>query len=214
MLSVIILDGGEPNVTQLTFENLYKELKDINGSELLIKKDWFDLKGIKNRYVCFVEPDCLVSEGYFKKMLEGLNTKGYARQIGMMSSATSIKYWDNKIYGYQTGFDIRGVNPSRRQKSISPFTVQIVYLPGTIIRLSMLETCLKDFRKPANLVNLSAQISLAFWNRSASVRGQGYRLYLNPKTTYLTTEDYVNDIGKFDVRLDSKTLALFQKELI
>jgi hypothetical protein len=40
VVSVIILDKGEQSVVQYTFEKLYTELKDIYGSELIIKKDW------------------------------------------------------------------------------------------------------------------------------------------------------------------------------
>lgn len=217
MLSVVILDGGEPNVTQLTFENLYKELKDIYGSELLIKDKWFELDDIKNRYVCFVEPDCLVSEGFFKAQLEGLNTKGYARQIGIMSSATSVCYWNNKIYGYKTDIDLMGVMPNREQKSFSPFTVQVAYIPGSIIRLSMLKTCMKDLEIKVlhkDLVFLSYELSMAFWRRSSGSQGKGYRIYLNPKNSYLTTEDYVNDIGKFESPITSDVLNLFTRESI
>jgi hypothetical protein len=73
MVSVVIRDNGEQSVIQYTFEKLYTELKDILGSELLVKKDW-EIAHIKNRFVCFVEPDCLVSEGYFKKQLELFET--------------------------------------------------------------------------------------------------------------------------------------------
>lgn len=217
MISVVILDGGEPQVTQLTFENLYKELKDIYGSELLIKDKWFELDDIKNRYVCFVEPDCLVSEGYFRRQLEGLNSKGYARQIGIMSSVTSVCYWDNKIYGYKTDIDLRGVMPNRKQKSTAPFNVQVAYIPGSIIRLSMLKTCLQDIEiknLENDLVFLSYELSMAFWKRSSNSQGKGYRVYLNPKNSYLTTEDYVNDIGKFDSSIESDVLNLFVKESI
>lgn len=217
MISVIILDGGEPKVTQLTFENLYKELKDIYGSELLIKDKWFELDDIKNRYVCFVEADCLVSKGYFKNQLEGLNSKGYARQIGIMSSATSVSYWDNKIYGYKTDIDLMGVMPNRKQKSFSPFTVQVAYIPGSIIRLSMLKTCLSglDIKGLHNdLVYLSYELSMAFWNRSSGSQGKGYRIYLNPKNSYLTTENYVNDIGKFESSVVPEVFNLFSKESI
>ena len=70
MLSVVILDSNEPNVIKLTYENLFKEIKQIPDAELLVSPDWFDaLPAINNKYVCFVEADCLVSSGYFSSQI-------------------------------------------------------------------------------------------------------------------------------------------------
>lgn len=211
-MSVVILNNGESNVVQLTFENLYRELKDIYGSELLIRDKWFDLEGVKNKYVCFVEADCLVSEGYFKTLLEDFLKKGAPRNEAVMSSSTSVNYWDNKIYGYRT--EVNGVQPNREKRSSRSFTVQVAYIPGSIIRMSMLKSCLKDLSMYDDLVHLSAELSMAFWRRSAELKGKGYRVCLNPKVSYLTTEDYVNDIGKFDVPLNEEITSLFQRESI
>lgn len=213
MISVVILDNGEANVTQLTFENLYKELKDIYGSELLIKKDWFDLDSLKNRYVCFVEADCLVEPGYFESMLEKFKEKGYSRNMAIMSSVTSINYWNNRIYGYRV--DEYGIVPNREPKSRVPFCVEVAYIPGAIIRLSMLKTILKDFNHQSkDLVYLSSELSMALWKRSALNQGKGYRIYLNPRTSYLTTEGYVNDLGRFDINATDNVMSLFAKESI
>jgi len=215
VVSVIILNSGEPNVIQLTFENLYKELKDIYGSELLIRNKWFDLEGIKNRYVCFVEADCLVEPGYFKSQLEKFQEKGYSRNMAIMSASTSINYWNNKIYGYQVNTDSYGIYPNRAPKSRVPFTVEIAYIPGSIIRVSMLKTVLKNFtHQTEDLVYLSSELSMAFWRKSAESQGKGYRIYLNPRTSYLTTESYVNDLGKFDTRVNDNVMSLFAKESI
>lgn len=215
MVSVVILNNGEPSVVQLTFENLYKELKDIYGSELLIKDKWFDLEGIKNRYVCFVEADCLVEPGYFVSQLEKFQEKGYSRNMAVMSSTTSINYWHNKIYGYQINTQSYGISPNRKPKSRVPFTVEVAYIPGAIIRVSMLKTILKDFNhQTADLVYLSSEISMALWHKSAECQGKGYRIYLNPRTSYLTTEDYVNDLGKFDPQVNNNVMSLFSKESI
>lgn len=215
MVSVIILDNGESNVIQLTFENLYRELKDIYGSELLIKDKWFDLEGIKNRYVCFVEADCLVEPGYFSSQLERFSEKGYSRNMAIMSSTTSINYWDNKIYGYHINSDGAGVAPNRKPKSRVPFTVEVAYIPGSIIRVGTLKTILADFTHQTNdLVYLSWELCMALWEKSAEAQGKGYRVYLNPRTSYLTTEDYVNDLGKFNTEASSDVISLFSKESI
>lgn len=206
LVSVIILDNGEPNVIQLTFENLYKELKDIQGSELLIKKDWFDIEGIRNRYVCFVEADCLISPNYFKHQLEGFKKRGYSRLTGVMSSATGVNQWENKIFGYKTD---KGVMPSRNKKSSSPYPVQIAYIPGAIIRMTMLKTTIKSIKVDTSkdLVYMSTELSLAFWKK-------GYRVIVNPFPTYVTTEDYVNDIGIFPIEVNEEVRSLFNRESI
>lgn len=211
MITVVILDNGEPNVTQLTFENLYRELKDIYGSELLIKDRWFDLENIKNRYICFVEADCLVSPGYFKAQLEGFSKKGFSRNMGIMSSATAVNYWDNKIYGYKVG---PGIIPNRQPKSSNPFSTQVAFIPGSIIRMTMLKACLRKLNNYDDLVRLSTELSMAFWEKSALSDGKGYRVYVNPKVSYLTTEDYVNDIGNFGVSISEEAVSLFKRESI
>lgn len=214
MVSVIILNNGEDSVVQMTFEDLYKELKDINGSELLIKDNWFDLENIKNRYICFVEADCLVERGYFHSMLEKFKEKGYSRNMALMSSSTSISYWNNKIYGYHLN-ESGGITPNREPKSRVPFTVEVAYIPGSIIRMSMLESILKDFdHQTKDLVKLSSEMSIALWKKSAQSQGKGYRIYLNPRTSYLSTENYVNDLGQFETSVTDSILSLFGKESI
>jgi hypothetical protein len=42
MITVVIKNDGEPKVIQLTYQNLWKELKDIPGAELKINADWFE----------------------------------------------------------------------------------------------------------------------------------------------------------------------------
>lgn len=210
MISVIILNNGEPKVVQLTFENLYSELKDIYGSELLVKDNWYDLSDVSNRYVCFVEADCLVTPGYFIKQLERFKTKGFSRLTGIMSSSTSVTYWDNRFYGYYTDVGVYGVMPNKRQKSSAPYSVQIAYVPGAILRMSMLEKVIPKMKIKnidKDLVLLSTELSLAFWK-------QGYRVNINPKVSYLTTEDYVNDIGSFDPPMTSDLAVLFGRESI
>mgnify|MGYP003450299095 FL=1 len=107
MLSVVILDDGEPNVIKLTYENLHKETKQIQDSELIVAKDWFDaLSVIKNKYVCLVEPDCLVSSGYFSSQMGLFKKNPYMRKLAMLSSATGVNNWANRVYGYKLGVTI------------------------------------------------------------------------------------------------------------
>ena len=225
MLSVIIKDSHEPNVIKLTYENLHRELKDID-SELLVASDWIDaVMGLETgheNFVCMVEADCLVNSCYFSSQMGLFKKSPYFRKLAVMSSATAINDWSNKIYGYRLGDNYtEGVIPNSEQKSTVPYAVQIAYIPGSVIRLANLQS-LFDNLKPNNswdndLVYFSTQISLGFWRRG---RGQGWsagssgnRVHLNPNATYVTTEDYVNDLGKFDPEAGD-LVGMFKREVI
>lgn len=222
MLTVIIKDCGEPNVIQLTFEQLYKELKDIPGSELLIKPSW-DIRDVKNRYVCFVEADCLVSEGYFKQLLKSFDA--LSPRVVALTSATAVSRWENEIYGYSVGLNQNIVTmPIRRPKSRQkPYQVQIAYIPGTIIRTVSLKRILKELKikdVEQDLVYYSLLVSLGIWQSGISTDAKhplgqlGTQICMNPNVAYCTTEDYVNDIGQFEEVLDSTLLSLFSMESI
>ena len=201
MITVVIANNQEENVVKLTYENLWKELKDIPGAELFVADHWLDYSlssNSKNKYVCFVEADCLVNSGYFSSQLGLFKKNTMFRKLAMLSSGVGVNDWANKFYGYTVGDNYSdGVIPIKTNKSKSLYPVQIGYVPGAIIRKSMLIAALADL-KPNNswekdLVFLSTQLSLTFWRQ-----GDGNPVYINPNTTYVTTEDYVNDIGKFD----------------
>jgi hypothetical protein len=212
MLTTVILDSGEPNVIKLTYENLHKELKDIPGSKIVVSDSWFGGLGqIKTPYVCFVEADCLVNSGYFSSLL-GLYTKSSTYdQLAVMSSKTGVNDWSNVFYGYSIGSHYSdGVVPSTEKKSTHPYPVQIAYIPGALIRTNRLMTLLgKLDLKPSaaeDLVYFSTLISLGFWEI-------GRRININPNTTYVTTEDYVNEIGKFP-HDGAKLVNKFKRESI
>lgn len=213
MLSVIILDNGEPQVTQLTYENLYHELKDTKGSEILVEKNWFAaLKKVKNNYVCLVEADCLVSPGYFKTQLKAL-VKNPLRKVSMLTAATGVNSWNNPIYGYSINSNMTsGFIPNRAKKSRSEYSVQVGYVPGAIIRLNMLKDAVASIKVQENwrndLVFLSASLSFAFWRQ-----GDGNPVHINPNVTYVTTEDYVNDIAILELK-SSDLMTRFAMESI
>lgn len=227
MLSVIILDNGEPRVVKFTYENLYRELKDIEGAQLVVAEDWFKaLKGVKNQYVCLVESDCLVSSGYFASQMGLIKKNSYLRKLGIFSSATGANSFGNRFYGYElsekwseptdleSGTVVqtknRSVEPVRQKKSTAPYPIQIAYIPGSILRMSTLAPLLEKIKisknYKENLVDMSAQLSLDFWQRGA-------RIHINPNTTYVTTEGYVNDLGEV-ASPDKELTDMFHKESI
>lgn len=221
MVSVVILDKGEPNVIQLTFELLYKELKDIPGSELLIREQW-GVTDVRNRYVCFVEPDCLVSEGFFKKQLEAFDL--LSPRVVALGHATAVKYWPNKIYGYCLSPDYEAtVMPIRKAKTSRPYPVQIAFIPGTIIRTSSLKRILKKLtisHLEEDLVYYSSLVSLGIWNSGITTDAKhplgqlGTQVYINPNAIYCTTEDYVNDMGQYEEPMEGNLISLFSRESV
>lgn len=228
MLSVIILDNHEPNVIRLTYENLWRELKDIEGSELLVADDWFKpLGAVKNPYVCLVEPDCLVSSGYFASMI-GLWKKElkYQRRVAIFGSATGVNQFGNRFYGFALNtrwsrpLELKSgerlstatwmAEPVRTKGSTAPYPVQIVYVPGALINTGMLRDLVLDGvvnqELARDLVKFSAKLCLHFW-------GTEGRIYINPNTTYVTTENYVNDLVETDAYTPD-LISLFKREVI
>lgn len=224
MVSVIIKDNGEKNVIQLTYENLWRELKNIPGSELFVAEDWLEsLDIVNNKYVCFVEADCLVSSGYFDSQI-GLFTKdSYSDKIAVLSSATAVSQWHNKIYGYTMGLgnNFQGFLPVREMKSRRPYPIEIAYIPGSLIRVKMLKRLLKeriiDDSQKDDLLYLCSFLSLGFWSQSVgkgtAAGSTGCRVHINPNATYVTTEQSVNDICNIDMST-MELVDMFLKESI
>lgn len=226
MVTIVIKNNGEDNVVQLTYQNLWREIKDIPDAELIVSENWFDYVGkTKNNYMCFVEADCLVNSGYFSSQVGLFKKNPMFRKLAMLSSAVGVNTWSNKFYGYkinQAWSDKETVDdkqiqtkntfiePSRDKKSRAVYPVEIGYVPGAIIRSSMLQQALGDVGYPntEDLIHLSEQLSLAFWKQ-----GDGNRVHINPNTTYVTTEEYVNDTAQLHTELGNLS-EMFKKESI
>lgn len=196
MLTLVIRDNDEPNVIKLTYENLQKEIKDIPGAEIVVDHNWFNaLSKVKNKYICFVEPDCLVSSGYFNSLIGHMKKNPQLGKLGILSTATAVDNWAVRFYGYHLGDDYSdGVIPNTEKKNTKlPFyTIQIAYIPGALIRTGMLRTILKDTKlegSDENLVNLSTKLSFAFWKKN-------YMINIAHNSTYVSTEKYINEITK------------------
>ena len=215
MITIIIKNDGEESVVKLTYDNIWREIKDIPDAEIIVANHWFDaISEVKNNYVCLVEADCLINSGYFSSQIGLLKKNPHFRKIAVMASATAVNQWHNKFYGYSLGDNYAdGVIPNKKNKSSSPYPVQIAYIPGAIIRVGMLRRLLQDSKATngweSNLTRLSALVSLGFWSQ-----GDGNRVHLNPNASYCTTEDYVNDIGRFDIPVPGALINMFQKESI
>lgn len=213
MLTIVIRDNGEPNVIKLTYENIWREVKDIPDVNLVVAEHWLDATDTKERFTCWLEPDCLVNSGYFASQLGLFKKNPMFRKLSMLSSAIAVNDWHNKFYGYEVGSTYAdGVLPIRDKKSRAVYPVQIGYVPGAIMRTKMLADAVKTTGMvnswEEDLVFMSTRLSLAFWQQ-----GDGNPVHLNPNTTYVTTEDYVNDIGQFDPEA-KQLMNMFKKESI
>lgn len=224
MLTVVIQNNGEDNVIELTYKNLWRELKDIPEAELLVSEDWLDYLGAtKNKFICFVEADCLVNSGYFSSQLGLFQKNKYFRKLAMLTSAVGVERWENKFYGYalDQGYSnpagdppVQVKNhffkPSLTKKSKAVYPVQMGYVPGAVIRTAMLKDALKEIGTldQKDLVHMSEQLSLTFWKQ-----GDGNRVHINPNTTYVTTEKYVNDLAELHTELESLP-DMFKRESI
>lgn len=197
MLSVVLPKTAEPTVVKLTEENLKKELVPF-GSELLVTNSWGEgLAKCSTELICFVEPDCLISSGYFQSMLGLFRKNKFYRQLGVMGSATGVSNWANIIYGFQMGDNYAdGVVPVEYKQSTAPYPAPIVFIPGAVLRTSTLKRVLKDNPKlfeahGSDLVYFSTMLCLEVWRHNG-------RVALNPSSTYVTTEKYVGEHGRFD----------------
>jgi hypothetical protein len=219
MLTVVIKHDGEENVTKLTYNNLWKEIKNIPDAELLVELDWFDaIPKAKNDYICFVESDCLVTSGYFASQLGLMKKNKHFRKMAVMSSSTSVKNWANKLYGYSIGDNYAdGIVPNKNKSSNQPYPVEIAYIPGSIIRIGMLKKLI-DIEKPIKTIQkdlsyLSTLLSIGFWSQGQG-NGIGNMVYINPNAGYCTTEEYVNDIAHVPVEIPENIIKMFKSQVI
>lgn len=241
MISVVIVDNHEPNVVQLTYENLWRELKEIKDAELLIKDEWFDVSGVKNNLVCYVEADCLVNGGFFASQMGLLKKDPMRNKIAVLGTATAVNDWGNRFFGYhfvksgwsgltKDGIRTKGgyhIEPIKEKRSSVIYATQITYIPGAIMRKTAMQKVLTNIQYnnswTNDLVYMSTMVSLGFWRngfitkQSGRVGGQSgspnSRVHINPNTTYVTTEDYVNDIAKVNVNADD-LMPVFRRESI
>lgn len=224
MLTVILKNCDEPTVIELTMENISKELRNIKDSELILSDKWWgELPMSGNDFVCYLESDCLVNSGYFDSMMGLFKKNPYYRKLAMMSSATGINYWGDRVYGYSVGKEwsdqsqMKGaeglqtlnghVYPIRNKKSSNPYPVQVGYFPGAIIRVNALKDVIKEVGNHEDLLELSTRLSFALWDT-------GRRVHINPNTTYVTTETYVGKKSSFEPKVPTKIKDMFDKETI
>lgn len=218
MLTIIIRDNGEPKVTKYTYGLLWNEIKDIPRAQILISKSWLDgldKMNPKNKFVSFVEADCLVSSGYYHSLIGLMMKHPDYRHIAVLSSSVAVKVWVNRIYGYEFNKDLTdGLIPITEARYRYTYPVQVGYIPGSLIRVGMLRKLLEarniSKRMEENIPRFSLQLSLGFWGQNIN-NGIGERVYVSPATTYATTDESVNSIIQFYQNRDVENFELLAK---
>jgi hypothetical protein len=230
MITVVIRRNAEPTVIQLTQEDMMRQLSAINGAEMLLEDSWTEgLRKVRTPYVCLVEADCTLSPGYLAsnvglmKKTDGLFGKGGGtKKLSMISSCLGVKTFNNRIYNYryqqiekvgEGSIDGKkwslkrwAIQPHREKRDMKLYNVQVGFVPGAVIRMSALgkdiDTLPWDTK---NLVELSTAVSFHFW-------GSNRRIEVNPNTTYVSSETYLEEPPLFKVNIPDKVANLFSRE--
>lgn len=209
MLTVIIRRNAEPTVIQMTEEAIMRELNSINGSEMLLEDTWTaGLRKVRTPFVCLVESDCVLSANFLSSNV-GLMDKsgekggGYMK-LALLGSCLGVNNFVNRIYNYRI-VDNR-LTVERDKLSSSPYQVEVAFVPGAIMRYSSIKDSV-DFLPwdIKNLVEMSSEICLHLWNT-------GRRIQVNPNTTYVSSETYLETPPTTSPEVPYKAAQIFQGE--
>lgn len=206
VLSIIIPEGKKAKFTELLCEHELQGLKH----EIIHAPTWKEgLLEAKGEFICFVEPDSDFSKDYFATNLKVFTSQPLYRKLAMVASAVEILESEHKLYGYLLSLEgtLPSLLPSRIKSSQEPYSVQIAYLPGAIIRRSALENVDLIVDDP---IAASVKISVDFWLN-------GTRLCLNPNTTYTPHMERSLDIPMHLQGLPETVASLipmFRRELV
>lgn len=220
MLSVILPKTDEPTVVEMTRDNLKKELKSIPGIELLVVESWEEgIRQARNTYVCIVEPDCLVSAGYFQSNLNLFIKNNHYRKLAMVASCVGANNWGNRIINFhmapvesqQGPYKVTSwyIRPDREKRSTTLYPVQVGFIPGAIIRRSAMADFLTKHKKfiHHDPVQMSTQVCFYFWNTNR-------RVHVNPNTTYVSTFEGLENPAAFNPKIPSRVASIFENEMI
>lgn len=213
MITFVIKKTQEPTVVQLTRDNLLRELEGIGGAAILIEKTWkAGIKKTETPYVCLVEDDCVLSEGYvainlglMKQASTGIGNYrggGYTK-LAMMASAVGMNRFSECIYGFSM-FGGEVICDTIRMSEFAPYHVQVGFVPGAIMRYASIKDADVNWDDP-NLVRLSAKLSSYLWDTNR-------RIKLNPHTVYVSANEELDD--PIEYSFPPKVKELFMKESI
>jgi len=201
MLSIIVKNSTIP---VWIHKILDPELAQIDH-EIIFTRNWAEgLKQARGEFVCLVDRTFNISPGYFENLYEIIEDHPTYRKLAMISPSTGLTSWQERIYGYK--YDNNAVVAQKKPSSLSPYPIQIGYMPGSLIRRSALGWLDLD----ANTKNESIEYSLRFWDR-------GLRLIMDPRSTYysftpdLDQTHYLSEDHRLEV---DRLKSMFEKEFI
>lgn len=215
MITILLLDNGERTVIQMTYKDIWREIKDIPNAKIIVTDNWIEeVAKVDTKYACIVEADCLLSSGYFHSLLGFIKKNDMElNKMAMMSSTTAVRNWAVRFYGFSVGnehLDKIFPNVKKKDTNRSFYTVQIGYIPGAILRTKFLKQIVEDIKPQLSwhkdTVFLSAQLSVGFWEKN-------WMVYIAPAVAYCTTEDYVNDVASFELD-NTDILKKFKRESV
>jgi len=227
MISVVIKRTDEPKVIQMTQADLTRQLRDINGAEIILEDTWMEgLRKVRTPFVSLVEPDCVFSANYFSSNVNLLKKKNNGKsggdiKVAMISSCLGIRDYGNRIYHYE----LKQVNEqlslhpniSMKEWSLQPckdkrftklYLAQVGFVPGAIIRMHSIKEIIDDeLWESKDLVKLSTALSFYLWNTNR-------RIQVNPNTTYVSLANGLEKPSLFDFKVPDKVANMFQTEYI
>lgn len=200
-LSIIIPFADE---SELTREWCLNDLKGIS-SEVIIAKDWATGYAMsEGEFVCFLEPDCVFSPGYFRELIGLFDINPSFRKLAMITPVLAVNDWKKQVYGYRLATN--GILPISKQSSSEVYLIQLGYIPGAIIRRSALSSLAPTYL--ADILTQSIKLSIYFWNN-------GQRVALNPRVVYVTTNEDLNQPLLMEHVIDLAPLMdMWRRELI
>lgn len=172
VLSLIIPFGAKSQWAEIVCRH------DLMGLdyEIIHAKSWEEgLARAHGEYISFIDSDADFSQDYFRENMALFTNKKFFRKLAMVASAVDVKT-NHKVYGYLLSLSgsFPTVSPSRIKSSNEPYVIQIGYVPGAIIRRSVLKHGIR-LKDP---LTDSIRFSLDMWL-------DGSMLYLNPNTSYI-----------------------------
>lgn len=174
MLSILLIPGKHLKRQEMMLQ------RELRGEEyeIINAPSWSDgLEVAKGEYVCFMEPEARVSDSFFHDLLDVFLEQPSFRKLAFVAPSVSKPSWlsTKRVYGYKISKST--IIPSFSKSSISPYSIQIGYLPGAIMRKSILPN-LDDIEKDP--IMGSVRLCLNFWSN-------GLRCLVDPRAVYTVT---------------------------
>ena len=163
------------NTPALANTMLRLALNGIKEFHIIKAKNLKDgLSKTKSEFVIYLG-DGIISTNCLTESLDLFHkSSSQFRKLAMVASAVASPKLVRKTFGYL--LDEKGVKPVYKRHSSMPYSIQIGYLPGAILRTSALDAIIPQLK--GDDLEDSYRVSVDFWLT-------GRMCYINPKATYV-----------------------------